>query len=215
LERTVGKINLDVMGKTLLIATNNPGKVDELRGMLGNWPVEMVSLPTIGDVAEVDETGETFLENARLKAAGYAQATGLPALADDSGLEVAALDGRPGVLSARYGGEGTPFAKKIEMLLAEINDSGAQDRSARFVCAIALASPDGEIIATTEGICEGSLAEKPRGSGGFGYDPVFMPRGYTNTFAELSRGIKGKISHRAHAFSQIMPILRDYYGVMT
>ncbi|HEV7700181.1 MAG TPA: RdgB/HAM1 family non-canonical purine NTP pyrophosphatase [Pyrinomonadaceae bacterium] len=203
------------MGKRLLIATNNQGKVEELRGMFAGSSIEVVSLAAFGNIPEIEETGATFAENARLKAAGYALATGLPALADDSGLQVAALGGRPGVLSARYGSEVSSFAQKIEMLLAEVLASGSQDRSARFVCDITLASPNGEIVATKEGICDGLIIEKPRGSGGFGYDPIFMPLGYEKTFGELSSAIKSQISHRARAFSLIMPILRDYFGILT
>ena len=200
---------------TLLIATTNPGKIAELSEMLVPTGIEVVGLDRCPDVVEVEETGSTFSENARSKAAGYSRQTGLPALADDSGLEVAALGGRPGVLSARYGGDDLPFAEKIRLLLAEVNAAGSDDRSARFVCSIALASSDGEIIATTEGVCDGILTVEPRGKGGFGYDPIFIPDGYDLTFGELSGAIKAQISHRKRAFSQIMPVLGRFFGLLT
>jgi len=199
----------------LLIATMNPGKVAELREMLGPTGIEVVGLDVFSNIVDVQETGSTFEENARLKAIGYARQTGLVALADDSGLEVAALDGRPGVLSARYGGDDLPFPGKIRLLLNELDATASADRSARFVCSIALATREGEIIATTEGICDGHLIGEPRGNGGFGYDPIFVPDGYDRTFGELSSAIKAQISHRGKAFSQIMPILGRFLGHLT
>ncbi|MBV9240408.1 MAG: RdgB/HAM1 family non-canonical purine NTP pyrophosphatase [Acidobacteria bacterium] len=198
--------------RTLLIATLNPGKVQELSEMLAAMDAEVVGLDSFPAIVEVEETGRTFAENARLKAAGYARQTGLPALADDSGLEVRALGGRPGVLSARYGGD-VPFSEKIRLLLAEIAESGSQDRSARFVCSIALANADGSIVEISNGICDGRIVDHPRGTCGFGYDPVFMPDGCNETFGELSSAVKGKISHRSRAFSQIMPILGRFFGI--
>jgi XTP/dITP diphosphohydrolase len=195
--------------KRLLIATSNPGKVRELRAMLEGLPIELVGLDQF-DVEEVAETGSTFRENAELKASGYARQTGLPALADDSGLEIAALGGRPGVLSARYGGDGLGYDKKMEMLLAEIEESGSQDRSARFVSAVAVADVSGNILDTKVGTCHGLLAPRPRGSQGFGYDPIFIPDGYDQTFGELSDEIKAQISHRARAFREIIPFLRHF-----
>ena len=199
--------------KRILLATTNPGKIAELGSMLGALPVEVVGLDAFGDLREVAETGATFEENARLKAAGYALQVGLPAIADDSGLEVAALDGRPGVLSARYGGEDTTFAEKIRLLLAEVDAAAAPDRRARFVCSIAVAGADGSIRYTAEGECRGVLAQAPRGEGGFGYDPVFVPDGYDETFGELPDAIKAKISHRARAFSHIVPFLRVFGAI--
>jgi len=201
--------------RKLLIATTNSGKVAELREMLAPMKIEVVGLDAFPGVVEVEETAATFEENARIKAAGYARQTRTPALADDSGLEVMALDGRPGVLSARYGGDDLPFCDKIKLLLDELEASGSEDRSARFVCSIALASADGEIIATTDGVCDGHLAEKAGGEGGFGYDPIFVPEGYDLTFGALSSAIKAQISHRGRAFSQIMPILRRFFSIST
>jgi len=177
--------------------------------LLSGVDADLVTLGEL-DHTEVEETGSTFVENAELKAAGYALQTGLPAIADDSGLEVDALDGRPGVVSARYGGADTPFEKKIEMLLDEIKNSARPTRAARFVCAISVADENGNILETKTGICEGSIALNARGLGGFGYDPVFIPDGYDKTFGELSNEIKAKISHRGRAFREIIPFLRHF-----
>lgn len=196
----------------LLIATHNFGKLAELRSLLTDLPLELIGLSYFENVTEVEETGTTFIDNAKLKATGYAQQTGLLALADDSGLEVDALDGRPGVLSARYGGD-VGFDQKMQLLLGEMNDSVNDSRAARFVCAIAIAAPDGKILQTTEGICAGNIAKKPCGNGGFGYDPIFIPDGFNETFGELSGAVKQKISHRARSFEQIMPFLRDFIAV--
>jgi len=195
--------------KRLLVATNNKGKVAELNGMLAGLDVELAALDAYHTTA-VEETGSTFMENAELKARGYALQTGLPAIADDSGLEVAALDGRPGVLSARYGGVDAPFDRKIAMLLDEMENSGKKDRCARFVSAIAIADEAGKIIQTATGICDGTIAKFARGTRGFGYDPVFIPDGYDLTFGELTDDIKSKISHRARAFREIIPFLGHF-----
>ncbi len=199
--------------KKLLVATNNKEKLVELRFLLAGLSVELQSLGDLFEFTEVEETGSTFIENARLKASGYALQAGLPSIADDSGLEVAALGGRPGVLSARYGGVDTSFDEKIQMLLAEIEKTGSDDRSASFICSIAISDARGKILFTTEGICPGKIASEPLGNGGFGYDPVFIPNGYDKTFGQLSSGIKQQISHRARAFYQIIPFLGDLIAV--
>ena len=198
--------------KQLIVATHNLGKLAELRSLLAELPLDLVGLSNFENVTEVEETGSTFIDNARLKAVGYARQTGSFALADDSGLEIDALGGRPGVLSARYGGD-VGFDKKMQMLLNEMADSINSFRGAHFVCAIAIAAPDGRILHTTEGICPGIIAAEPRGNGGFGYDPIFIPAGFEETFGELSGTVKQKISHRARAFEQIMPFLRDFIAV--
>ena len=126
---------------------------------------------------------------------------------------VAALDDRPGVLSARYGGSDLGFDQKMMLLLDELEKTGGENRSARFVCAIAIADPDGEIVHTGEGICTGTIAEKPRGNGGFGYDPLFIPDGFEKTFGELPNDVKQRISHRFRAFCQIIPFLRLFYAI--
>lgn len=202
--------NLAMMPKKLLIATNNAGKVAELVAMLDDVPLDIVGLDHFAGVIEVEENGETFDENARLKAVGYARQAGLAALADDSGLAVDALDGRPGVLSARYGGPDTSFAEKINLLLDELAQTGDKDRTARFVCSMAIAEPNGDILFTANGICDGRIAQKPRGNLGFGYDPIFIPDGYEMTFGELVADEKHRISHRGRAFLQIMPFLRHF-----
>ena len=196
--------------RKLLVATNNPGKLLEWLALMEGIPVTLESLNDWKQIIEVEETGSTFIENAGLKASGYALQTGSPAIADDSGLEVEALDGRPGVLSARYGGPELSFADKMAKLLGEMKVSGRTTRAARFACAIAIADESGNILSTTEGVCPGKIAFEPHGSNGFGYDPLFVPDGYDLTFGELSSEIKRKISHRARAFEQIIPFLRDY-----
>ena len=197
----------------LLVATNNKGKLAELNGLLAGLPLELVSLSDIGCTVEIEETSSTFAENAALKARGYARLSQIPTLADDSGLEVAALDNRPGILSARYGGAELGFDQKMSLLLDELEKTGGEDRAARFVCSIAIADPAGEIIQSAEGICNGAIAPKPRGKGGFGYDPLFVPDGFENTFGELSNAVKQKISHRFRAFEQIIPFLRVFYAI--
>ena len=197
----------------LLIATSNPGKVNELKGFLDGASFELLSLTDFSAITEVEEIGRTFDENARLKASGYALQTGLPALADDSGLEVEGLGGRPGVLSARYGGASTSFTEKMAELLVELSETGNSNRRARFVCSMAIADARGEILSAAVGICDGKLAFEPRGIHGFGYDPLFIPDGFDQTFGELSEGVKREISHRSRAFAQIIPFLRHFNAV--
>lgn len=196
----------------LLVATHNIGKLEELRQLLGSLPIDTLSLGEVGIMDEVEETGLTFAENAATKASSYARRASMVTLADDSGLEVNVLGGRPGVLSARYGGD-ISFSEKIEMLLDEIIATGENDRGARFVAAVAVADASGQILYRAAGICPGKIALRPRGSGGFGYDPVFVPEGFEQTFGELPESIKQEISHRARAFSQIMPFLRGFYAI--
>ncbi len=197
----------------ILIATRNSGKVLELKNILDGLPFELLNLKDFPNVVEAEETGATFTENAKLKAQSYARQTGLFALADDSGLEVAALGGAPGIYSARYAGENADDAAKIEKLLDQISRTGSVDRSARFVCAAAVAGETGEILFTAEDYCEGKIAFEPRGKNGFGYDPVFVPSGFDRTFGELSDSVKRKISHRAHALEKIIRYLRDFIAV--
>ena len=194
----------------ILLATGNPGKVRELKALTAGLPFDVIGLDLFPTVDEVDETGTAFAENARLKASGYARQCGVHTLADDSGLEVAALGGRPGVFSARYGGEGTRYDVKIRTLLEEIERSNSRDRSARFVSHIAFADPQGEVLFEAEGVCEGSIAVDARGTNGFGYDPIFVPAGFDETFGELTDEVKSAISHRARAIAKIMRYLRDF-----
>ncbi len=199
--------------RELLIATNNRGKVAELKDLFEKLPIQLRCLADFPNVSEAEETGSTFSENAQIKAGSYASQTGIPALADDSGLEVEALDARPGVLSARYGGVDTGFNKKMAKLLGELAATDDIHRRARFSCAIAVADSSGRILQTVEGFCRGRIAAEPRGSGGFGYDPIFIPDGYDQTFGELAPWIKRKISHRAAAFREIIPFLLDFIAV--
>ncbi|MDT5060301.1 MAG: XTP/dITP diphosphohydrolase [Acidobacteriota bacterium] len=196
----------------LLIATGNKGKIVELRSLLEPLSLRLRSLAEFPEVVEVAETGASFAENAILKARGYATQTELWTLADDSGLEVAALDGAPGVYSARYGGEGLSDADRTQRLLETLSQVGGANRHARFVCVIAIADPRGEVANVSTGICEGRIAFTPRGTNGFGYDPVFVPQGYEQSFGELTTEIKEKISHRARALSAARSFLLDHFS---
>jgi XTP/dITP diphosphohydrolase len=198
---------------TLLVATANPGKVRELSRLLASAPLRFIGLSDLPSMDEVSETGATFAENARLKATGYAKRSGHWSLADDSGLEVDALDGRPGAHSARYGGADASYAEKIRLLLAEMAEEQAASRSARFRCSMAISDPHGKIVFETVGVCEGTIANAPSGSNGFGYDPIFIPVGYSQTFGELDDAIKEQISHRARASREIIRYLLDFIGV--
>jgi len=198
----------------LLIATRNEGKVAELRPLLVRaLPIKLRSLAEFPEIGEVEETGVTFAENASLKAKAYAEQSRLWTLSDDSGLEVDALNGAPGVYSARYGGHDLTFAERIRRLLEEMSRSGDADRRARFVCTIAIANPKGEIVNLSTGICEGLIAQAPRGMNGFGYDPVFVPEGYDQTFGELSNEIKERISHRARALFAARSFLFENFSI--
>jgi XTP/dITP diphosphohydrolase len=190
-------------GTSLLLGTRNPGKIHEIKLILQDIALGLCSLNEFPEVAVAAEDADTYAENAIAKAQFYARATRLPALADDSGLEVEALGGVPGVLSARYAGEHATDADRRNLLLSEFAKTGSENRRARFVCAIAIASVDGEVLRLSEGICEGTITLAPRGESGFGYDPLFVPDGYEETFAELSDEVKNRISHRARALLQL------------
>jgi len=195
----------------LLVGTNNRGKVREYEELLANSPGALqITFPAQEGLAlEVEETGETFEANARIKALAYAQASGLPCLADDSGLEVDALDGAPGVHSARYAGPGTTDVDRYRKLLDALANTPVGQRSARFCCVVALALPDG-MVRTASGTCEGEIGFVPRGEHGFGYDPIFIVEGHGGrTMAELSPEVKNEISHRARALMAIRPILQQ------
>jgi XTP/dITP diphosphohydrolase len=187
------------MSKSLVLGTRNPGKVKEITTILADCGWSFCSLEEFENVASAEENGETYSENAIAKARFYASATGLWALADDSGLEVEALGGAPGVFSARYAGENATDADRRTLLLSELAKTGTTDRRARFVAVVAIANAGGELLNVSEGVCEGTIALGPRGDGGFGYDPLFIPNGYDQTFAELPEIIKNRISHRALA----------------
>ena len=197
----------------LLIATKNTGKIREIEKLLADLPIAVRSLKEFGNVVEPEEIGADFAENAVLKARYYAGKTGLSALADDSGLEVEALGGAPGVFSARYAGIIASDEEKIFKLLDELEQTSDDERRARFVCVIAIADKNGEIRCLEEGICRGKIARKPTGANGFGYDPIFIPDGFSETFGGLSDEIKQKISHRARAALKIIGFLRDFIVV--
>ena len=184
---------------SLLLGTRNAGKVREIETILAGIPWRMRSLLEFSNVAVAAETAPTYAENAVAKALFYARETRLCALADDSGLEVAALNGAPGVLSARYAGVGASDAERRALLLSDLARIPSENRTARFVCVVAIATPDGAVMSTSEGVCEGTLIFEERGKNGFGYDPLFVPNGFEQTFAELSDSIKNRISHRARA----------------
>jgi XTP/dITP diphosphohydrolase len=195
--------------KQLLVATHNQGKVAELSAMMGDLEVSWLSLADLQIETEVAEVGATFAENARLKAVGYAGASGLLTLADDSGLEVDALNGRPGVHTARYGGEGLTPEECYQLLLREMRHVSWESRTARFRCAVALASADGTLLAESEGVCEGLIALEPAGEGGFGYDPIFYLPGRGLTMAQLTPEEKKQISHRGQAIRAMAREIRE------
>ena len=184
----------------IVIATRNPGKTAEIRDLLEGFPVDIKDLSDFGPIPEVEEDGATFDENAYKKSSFTARILGCPALADDSGLTVAALNGAPGVFSARYGGEGLSDEERCRRLLSEMRGRG--DRRAAFECVISLAVPAGPAL-TYEGRCEGLLLEAPAGANGFGYVPVFLYPPFNRTFAELSREEKSRVSHRGKAMREL------------
>ena len=188
------------MSKILVVATGNPGKLQEMQAYLTskNWQLQLKP-----DDLEIEETGTTFAANACLKASQIAIATGNYAIADDSGLEVAALNGAPGIYSARYANSDS---ERISRLLTELGDTA--NRQAQFVCAVAVSDPSGEIVLQSLGICPGEILYHPRGMGGFGYDPIFYVPAYQSTFAEMSKEVKHQISHRGQAFQALIPQLQ-------
>ena len=199
-----------MQAKRLLVATRNPKKLREIQEILGASGMTLLSVADVaGDLPEVVEDGDTFEANAIKKAVTLARASGLLTLADDSGLEVDALGGAPGVYSARYAGEPSCDTANNRKLLGALE--GASDRRARFRCVIALAVPDGR-AATVDGRCEGRIADAPRGEGGFGYDPLFIPDGHARTFAELGSDVKHRISHRGAALRAAVKAWRQPDG---
>ena len=193
--------------RTLLLGTRNPGKLIEITSILEGSGWSFSSLQEFEHVGPAEENGVTYSENAIAKAQFYAAATGLIALADDSGLEVTAFNGAPGVYSARYAGEHASDADRRQLLLSELSKLNNPDRRARFVSVVAIADPTGTVLNISEGICNGTLTFAPRGHGGFGYDPLFIPSNYTQTFAELPESLKNRISHRALALVQTREFL--------
>ena len=195
------------MDYKLLLATNNQAKVSEYRSLLENIPVELVTLAEQGITTVVDEVGESLEENARLKATLLAAESQLPALADDSGLEVDALGGEPGRLSARYAGEGASDRDRVNYLLSRLRNVPWEKRSACFKCVIAVATPDGE-VELCSGECLGIITFEPRGKQGFGYDPVFYLPELGKTMAELPLEIKNQLSHRGQAARKVYQVLK-------
>ena len=187
--------------KQLIVATSNPGKLEEMQVYLSGLDWELALKPK---ELEVEENGSSFVENAIIKASEVAKALNQWAIADDSGLTVDALDGAPGIYSARFGNSDQD---RIDRLLRELGNS--KKRTAQFVCAIALCRPDGSIALQTKGICEGEILTTERGEGGFGYDPIFYVPSAQKTFAEMSPELKNKVSHRGLAFAKLLPQLKD------
>ena len=195
----------------LYLATRNFGKVREIQALLAHLPVDILSLKDLPQAPEIVEDGETFAENARKKAEAVLAVTGGVVLADDSGLEVEALQGEPGVRSSRYAGEGAADAANNARLLEKLAGVPLHRRSARFCCAVAIAAPGQETV-VAEGYCRGIIALKPRGDRGFGYDPLFLIPAYQKTFGELSPDVKNRISHRSRALTQALPALEKLLG---
>jgi XTP/dITP diphosphohydrolase len=189
-------------GSTIVVASHNPGKAREIHALLAPFGFVVKSATEL-NLPEPEETGATFGENAALKARAAAGASGFVALADDSGLAVAALDGAPGIYSARWAGPSKEFGPAMDRVARELKERDAADRSAKFVCALALADPHGE-TEIFEGEIQGHLEFPPRGTKGFGYDPIFVPEGLNRTFAEIDPDEKHAVSHRARAFKKLL-----------
>ena len=194
---------------TFILASNNPGKHREFKAILEPYGFGLVPQAVAGVNFEVNETGDTFEENAYLKASTVAQYTNFPAIADDSGLCVEALDGAPGIYSARFGEEGWDDKQRYEYLLQKLE--GVSDRRAKFVSCICCVFPNGTVL-RARGECPGRILEAPSGDEGFGYDPVFSPEGYDISFAELGNDVKNQISHRARALAIFQKELENYYA---
>ncbi|MGB5375172.1 MAG: RdgB/HAM1 family non-canonical purine NTP pyrophosphatase [Polyangiales bacterium] len=194
----------------ILIATMNAGKLREYERLLAGVPgLELETMASLAERVDVVEDSDTFLGNAKKKAKEVAAIAGVPCLSDDSGLEVDALGGRPGVRSARYSGKGATDETNNAKLLEELSEVADEERTARFQCAIAVVASDGRELALAEGACEGRIGREPKGTHGFGYDPLFVPAGYSETMAELGPETKNEISHRARAAARLVPLLRQ------
>jgi XTP/dITP diphosphohydrolase len=195
----------------VVVATRNPGKLREIRQILAPLGLKVLSLADFPEIPEIREDGRTFAENAILKASAVARLTGRVAIADDSGLAVDALEGRPGIFSSRYAGQGATDADRCRKLLREMAQVPPERRGAAFICAVAVVSPGGK-EETVEGRCRGEIALSPRGVHGFGYDPVFFLPEMGKTMAELDPEVKNRISHRARALEQLKQILPKFLG---
>ena len=195
--------------EVIAVASHNPGKIREIRTICAEWPVRWVTSgdrPEAGPWPRVEETGQTYAENAQAKARAVADALGSPALADDSGIEVDALGGGPGPRSARFAGEDATEEENLARLIEAVAGVPPPERTARYRCVAVLARP-GEPEVQAEGVCEGTLLAEPRGTGGFGYDPIFLPEGFDRTMAELAPEEKDRISHRGKALRAMSRIL--------
>jgi XTP/dITP diphosphohydrolase len=193
--------------RRLVVASHNAGKVREIDALLAPFGFDVVSAGLLG-LPEPEETEPTFVGNAILKAKAAAEAAGFAALADDSGLAVTALDGAPGIYSARWAGADKNFQAAMQRVWAELEQRGAKDLSARFICVLALAQPGGA-VETFEGVVKGGLVWPPRGTHGFGYDPIFVPAGHTRTFGEMPPAEKQPLTHRARAFAKLAAQFRQ------
>ena len=210
---------IDTPQLELVTGTRNPGKIREIKTLLGGLPVIVRSLTDFPDIPIVDEVGKTYEENSALKALTYAKWTGLATLADDSGLEVDALGGMPGPLSARYGGDFASDSDRTRKLLSALDQKSTEPRTARFFCCLTFAGWDHQrmlrndepvILKVSKGKIEGQIAKEPRGLSGFGYDPVFVPMGHEVTLAELPIAVKNRISHRAQALAAMRIFLEHW-----
>jgi XTP/dITP diphosphohydrolase len=197
----------------LVLGTRNRKKREEIAEILGDLGLELGDLTAWPELGEVEETGTTFEENARLKAAAVARGTGQWSLGEDSGLVVPSLGGAPGVYSARYAGKQGDDAANNAKLLAELDKLPDEKRSAYYICTAALADPKGEIRTVAEGRCHGVIIRQPRGTGGFGYDPLFEIVEYHQTFGEFSARVKHALSHRGRALRKLRPALRELMGI--
>lgn len=191
----------------LVLGSRNAKKSEEIRQLLAPYQIEVVSVADFANVPDVEETGSSFAENAALKASQVALHLSAWTLAEDSGLAVDALDGRPGIYSARFAGPGADDAANNARLISELQEIPPERRTAHYVCHVALAAPDGSIQVSEEATCSGRIVDQPRGSNGFGYDPYFLLPEYHRTFGELSPLVKRQLSHRARAFQRILPRL--------
>lgn len=200
-------------GKTeIVLATRNHGKIMELRSLLKGMPVRVLSFLDFPDLPSIEEDGKSFRQNAEKKAKVVARATGRVAVADDSGLEVDFLGGAPGIRSARFAGERATDRDNVRKLLKLLDGVPWEERGARFVCVVCASDPRGRAV-FADGVCEGAIGFEMRGTHGFGYDPIFVPKGYRATLAEMDPALKNKISHRAQAMARFRELLEDFLTV--
>jgi XTP/dITP diphosphohydrolase len=196
--------------KQIVLATHNRDKAGEISALLSDLGVEVLTLDAFPQIGPIAEDAGTLEGNALLKANAVGRATGLPALGDDTGLEVHSLYGEPGVYSSRYSGGHATYAENVALLIANMKSLPPRRRGARFRCALVFVAP-GIGARTVQGVCRGDILERPRGTGGFGYDPVFLPKGFDRTLAEMDLSMKNRISHRGLAMQEMLPFLREYF----